>query len=197
MTLLSLTATSYVAIANDNYGSDIYANHSSASAEQKNVKNKRFSVGLASTASGIIYDDYGSSSESDSDMYTGFGVYGSVALTNWAALRGLYSSQTHEDYSSAKFDRLEVTAQFGRNLLREGFKAYGNVGYFNESHKNYESFNGIIFGGGLGYNWRHLSVDGWLNFHALEDYIESGSGYYYYTDDALVVSAGMGVAYRF
>lgn len=80
-----------------------------------------------------------------------------------------------------------------RNLfLLGGWSLWlGESGYsgFDEEY----DFNGLMLGGGIGYNWNPVSLEFWINFRDASDYEDFGGG----GVDVSVASGGLGLSARF
>lgn len=149
--------------------------------EDRIAKNKHFSLGLVSQATAIAYEEddyycggyscYSSDSTIETDSFSGFGVLANIAINNAIAFRGQYANQKHEDDSSLKMKSLGLGALFGTGLARKGFKAYGTIGFYRDTVKN-EKFSGLYGGGGLGYNFGPVSIEGYMHLREASDYKE-------------------------
>lgn len=175
--------------------------------EQKEVKNKHFSLGVTVQSTAIAYEEddydyycgnYGCSSESTTETDTAFGIglNAGIAINNAIAFRGKYAFQEHDDNSDIEIDTLELGALFGTGLARKGIKAYGTVGYYQDKIKYgpySESFSGVYAGGGMGYNFGPVSLEGYLHLREASDYEKI------YGEDSspIGVTGGMAVFFHF
>lgn len=161
---------------------------------------KHFSVGVASYATAIAYTtSYG---RDESDGFGGPALFATGAINDHFAFRLTYASQEDTDDSRYSINALEGAFLAGTGLATQGFRAYGAIGLFNETHEyqTYRSsaeqdFSGYTLGGGIGYSWRPVTLEFWLNLRDPADYEDN-----YYTgrtDDLVAMSGGFGVSARF
>ena len=154
---------------------------------------RHFNVGVASFATSIAYDD---GWVSGTDTYGGLALFFDGAINNNVAARLSIARQTHEDDSAEKLNALEASVLLGTGMTHTGLKAYGSLGFYNETLEYYsfeEDFSGLMFGGGVGYNWRPVALELWLNIRETSDYESfAGSGV-----DIFALSAGLGLSARF
>lgn len=115
---------------------------------------KQGHIGLASSATILDYDD----NRFENDSFSGLAIYGGSAFNNNFGLRGQLSFQSLNDSDFEVRSRaFELSFMAGTGLETEGFKAYGSLGFFADRWSasfaaDDESFNGLMIGGGLGYN---------------------------------------------
>ena len=107
------------------------------------------------------------------DEFTGYALSAQYAYTdNVAARISLYSTE-EESYMQFDNDGVEILALFGSGLYTEGFKIYVGAGYFSEDWQLTAlsaSHNGLMLSGGIGYNWKIISVDLILGIRDVGDY---------------------------
>ncbi|WP_339618108.1 outer membrane beta-barrel protein [uncultured Gilvimarinus sp.] len=168
-----------------------------AFAQQEVEPQKHFSIGVASYATVIGYSDNG---DDDSDAYSGPALIATGAINDHVAFRITYAAQEETDDSDYSVDALEGAVLLGTGLSTQGFRAYGALGLFNETHeyqvyrRSYEQdVNGYTLGGGLGYSWSYVTLDFWLSVRDTSDYEDSAPS----LDDLVAVSGGLGVSARF
>lgn len=107
------------------------------------------------------------------DEFTGYALSAQYAYTdNVAARISLYNTE-EESYLQFDNDGVEILALFGTGLYTEGFKIYIGAGYFSEDWQLTTlsaSHNGLMLSGGIGYNWKIISVDLILGIRDVGDY---------------------------
>jgi hypothetical protein len=107
------------------------------------------------------------------DEFTGYALSAQYAYTdNVAARISLYDTE-EESYRQFDNDGVEILALFGTGLYTEGFKVYLGAGYFSEDWQLTTlsaSHNGLMLSGGIGYNWKIISVDLILGMRHVGDY---------------------------
>lgn len=125
---------------------------------------KNHSIGLTSSATTISVDGYEDDGLSGLGLtYTG--TFSDSGARQWAG-RVTYASQEHDDLSALKSAALDANILWGGNINQVGFKWYVGGGLFNEKWSLGSSsltHNGMQLGGGIGYNWRPVSLDFWIN----------------------------------
>lgn len=151
---------------------------------------KRFSVGIASFATVTNIDTYYGSADED---FSGFALLGTAAVNDNVAFRLTYANQSHEDDSNLDLTAIEGSVIAGTGLSNTGFKAYGSLGFFNETleYSGFSEefdFNGFMLGGGIGYNWNPVALEFWINFRDASDYED------FFGDNADVTAASGGLA---
>ncbi|WP_323751420.1 outer membrane beta-barrel protein [Marinobacter sp.] len=156
---------------------------------------KRFSVGISSFATATSIDTYYGSED---ENFSGFALFGTAAVNDNFAFRLTYANQSHEDDSNLDLTAIEGSVIAGTGLATTGFKAYGSLGFFNETleYSGYSEefdFNGLMLGGGIGYNWNPVSLELWINFRDAGDYEDFVGG----DADATAASGGIGLSARF
>ncbi|WP_198147258.1 outer membrane beta-barrel protein [Gilvimarinus polysaccharolyticus] len=160
---------------------------------------KHFSLGLASYATAVGYSDNG---RDDTEGFGGPALIAIGAINDHVAFRLTYAAQENTDDSGHNIDALEGAMLLGTGLATQGFRAYGALGLFDETHEYTayrrtaeQDYSGYTLGGGLGYNWRFVTLDVWLNLRDASDYEDN-----YYTrrpDDVVAMSGGLGLFARF
>jgi hypothetical protein len=107
------------------------------------------------------------------DEFTGYALFAQYAFTdNVAARISLYNTE-EESYIQFDNDGGEMLALFGAGLYTEGFRIYVGAGYFSEDWQLTTlsaSHNGLMLSGGIGYNWKIISVDLILGIRDVSDY---------------------------
>lgn len=161
----------------------------------ESVEEKQFSLGISSFAT-VISADTGYGTESDD--FSGFALFGTGAVNDNVAFRLTYASQSNEDDSNLDLTALEGSLLAGTGLATTGFKAYGSIGFFNETLEysglsGEFDFSGLMLGGGIGYNWEPVSLEFWINFRDASDYEDFGGG----GVDVSAASGGLGLSARF
>lgn len=169
---------------------------------------KHANIGLASFASAVGYTvDDGYDEDTETEGFSGPSVFITGAINDHVAIRANYAMQSHED-ESWDLDSFEGSVLLGTGLATNGFKAYGSVGFFNEtlevsySGNDYEEdFSGLALGGGIGYNWSWVSLEFWLSVRDSSQYQDFLDDVYRYSnedaDDALAMTGGLGLSVRF
>lgn len=139
---------------------------------------KHWSIGLGSYAFSLAND---SNSNADLD-FSGFNLAAGYAFNNHFQLRGTYFSLENDDYSAIDSEGVDLMAYGGVGFSEDGFRGYGGAGFFSDKWSflgNSESFSGIQFGGGLGYNWGSAALDFVLTLRQADKYedfmFESGT----------------------
>ncbi|MBU2887488.1 hypothetical protein KO507_17115 [Gilvimarinus agarilyticus] len=177
----------------------IFLAPSLAFAQQNVEPQKHFSVGVASYATAIGYSD---NRGDDTDGFGGLSLIATGAINDHVAFRVIYGSQEDTDDSDYSIDVREGAVLLGTGLSTQGFRAYGAIGLFSETHEYHayrshyeEDFSCSTIGGGLGYNWGFVTLEFWMSVRDAGDYEEK-----YYTrnvDDVIAMSGGLGVSARF
>lgn len=160
-----------------------------AAVQAEEVKNH--SVGLTSSATTVIFDDEENTFSGLGLTYTG--VFSDSGNRQWAG-RITYASQEHVDFTSVTANALDASVLWGAKINRVGFKWYLSGGLFNEkwSAPGFSKTQaGLQLGGGIGYNWRPVSLDFWIN-------LRNGGAYELgrFEGDA-ASNGGLSVGYRF
>lgn len=130
---------------------------------------KKLNIGIGTYSMTLAYTD----PFVIDDEFSGTGLTVSYASTDHFLIRGTYYSLSHDIISELDVSGADVTANFGRGLSSEGFKAYFGAGFFNETWSIFgfdESFSGIQLNGGIGYNWENVSLDLTLGLRETSDY---------------------------
>jgi hypothetical protein len=161
----------------------------------ESVEEKKFSVGIASFATVIRADTYDGTEEDD---FSGFALFGTGAVNDNVAFRLTYASQSSDEDSNLDLTALEGSILAGTGLATTGFKAYGSVGFFDETLEysglsGEYGFNGLMLGGGIGYNWNPVSLEFWINFRDASDYEDFSGG----SASVAAASGGLGLSARF
>ncbi|TCS38780.1 hypothetical protein [Reinekea marinisedimentorum] len=151
---------------------------------------KMFSIGIASTAQVLGYDDY----YGTEDEFAGFGFSGTIAPTDNVAFQANFYSLEHDMYDEIELSGVEIIAYFGTGLESEGFKAYIGPGYYSETvetpYTEYEA-SGLLLGAGIGYNWQYVALDLALAFKNADDYAEE------FNVDTTSINAALKLSGRF
>ena len=114
-----------------------------------------------------------SNNTSFDDEFTGYALTAQYAYTDNLAARIILYSTEEESYMQFDNDGMEILALFGSGLYTEGFKIYIGAGYFSEDWQLTTlnaSHNGLMLSGGIGYNWKIISVDLILGIREVSDY---------------------------
>jgi len=162
---------------------------------EETEEEKRFSIGIASFATVIRADTYYGSGSAD---YGGFAIFGTGAVNDNVGFRLTFASQSLDENSREKLDAVEGSIIAGTGLATVGFKAYGSLGLFSETltYSGYSEeydFSGLMFGGGIGYNWDPVSLEFWMNFRDASDYEDFMGG----GGNVSAASGGLGLSVRF
>ncbi len=154
-----------------------------------------FNIGIGTYALTVSYDDYYSSRPDDN--FDGIALTASYAFANFFSIRGNFYSLDHEYLSNIDIEGTELTLLFGMGLERNGLRAYGGPGIFDEDRKSSnssENYSGIQLNGGIGYSWQHIALDLFVTIRDPSDY-ETASIYNY--EETIVVTAFFSVAAKF
>lgn len=157
---------------------------------------KPFNIGVGSYASVIAYDN----TVYDDDRFSGLSVSFGYAATDQFALRAIYFTLDHDDFSDFESKGLDLLAYLGTGLATHGFKAYVGGGIFSDKWEigpYSETFNGLQLSGGIGYNWDSLALDfilGIRDASEYEDFINRGLPV---NISAAAVSGTLLLSYRF
>jgi hypothetical protein len=114
-----------------------------------------------------------SNNTSFDDEFTGYALTTQYAYTDNVAARIILYSTEEESYMQFDNDGVEILALFGSGLYTDGFKIYIGAGYFSEDWQLTTlsaSHNGLMLSGGIGYNWKIISVDLILGLRDVSDY---------------------------
>ena len=129
--------------------------------------NKHFNLGAGK------YKMVLSNNIASDDEFTGYVLSAQYAYTDNVAARISFYITEEENYMQFDNDGLEMLALFGSGLYTEGFKIYIGAGYFSEDWQLTTlsaSHNGLMLSGGIGYNWKIISVDLILGIREVGDY---------------------------
>ena len=130
---------------------------------------KPVSLGFGIYNSTIAFDSPGF----EDDELSGIGFSLGYSISDQFALRMTYFSLEHDDFSDIDSTGFDLTAYLSSGLASYGFKAYVGGGFFNDKWKLggfSETFSGLQFNGGIGYNWEAVSVDFILGIRDASDY---------------------------
>jgi hypothetical protein len=153
---------------------------------------KQWSVGVGSYAFSLANDDY---SDSDSD-FTGFNLAAGYAFNNHFQIRATYFSLENDDFSSLESKGFDVMAYGGTGFAEKGFRGYGGAGIFSDKWSasyDSESFSGLQFGGGVGYNWGPAALDFVITLRQADKYED----FIYETGTYLAMSGNLTISYLF
>ncbi len=141
--------------------------HSLAIAEDTN----NFNIGIGTYALTVSYnDDFNYRSN---DSFDGVAFTASYGFTNFFSIRGNLYSLDHESLSNVEIEGTELALLFGMGLQRNGLRAYGGPGIFDEDRKIFgsnENYSGIQLNGGIGYSWQHIVIDFFVTIRDPTDY---------------------------
>ena len=153
---------------------------------------KHFSVGVGSYAFSLANDDF----SDDEQDFTGFNLSAGYAFNNHFQVRATYFSLENDDFSALESKGFDVMAYGGTGFTEKGFRGYGGAGFFSDkwsASSNSESFSGLQFGGGLGYNWGPAALDFVLTLRQADKYEDFVNGYGTY----IAMSGNLTVSYLF
>jgi len=153
---------------------------------------KKWSVGVGSYAFSLVNDDY---SDADSD-FTGFNLAAGYAFNNHFQIRATYFSLENDDFSSLESEGFDVMAYGGTGFAEKGFRGYGGAGIFSDKWSasyDSESFSGLQFGGGVGYNWGPAALDFVITLRQADKYED----FIYETGTYLAMSGNLTISYLF
>lgn len=181
-----------------------------APAQQPEEK-KHFSVGLVSFASSLGYNrNEGYGEVTETETFSGPGVFFTGAINDNFAMRLTRARQEHETDASYELTATEGSVLLGTGLATEGLRAYGSVGFYNETleyegyYSGEEDFSGLALGGGIGYNWRPITLEFWLSAREASDYenfLERSNVYGNTSGDSVsdvvAMTGGLGLSFRF
>lgn len=155
---------------------------------------KNHSIGLTSAITSVNSRGVGVEDSSGLGL-SYFTTFSDDDHRQWAG-RLTYALHEHCCFRSVTLRALDGSVLWGQNLNRQGFKWAIGGGYFNErwsysSYRSSDSNSGLQLTSGIGYNWRFVSLDAWLNVRRGTSYRETSPG----ADHAL--NTGLAVGYRF
>ena len=153
---------------------------------------KHWSLGLGTYA--LVVDD----DESIDEEFTGYTLAATYAFQNNVAVKIQYYNIEHDDFSDVDVSGYDANIYFGTGLLNDGFKAYVGGGLYNETleidNLDFdEDFSGLQVSGGIGYNWKRVSLELAMNIRSIEDYED----FYGADDDIIAVSSSLLFSIRF
>jgi len=131
-----------------------------------------FSVGISSFA---VSQDVTYGSGGGELNYGGFQLLGAVSLNDNVQAQVAFYNVSEDDASDLKLSGNTIRMNFGQGFQKEGFKAYGTIGLFNEEIKvpgASEDVSGLEFGAAIGYNFKAVSVDYGFTIRNSSDYEE-------------------------
>lgn len=153
---------------------------------------RNWSIGAGYYAFSLSNSDY---SEADLD-FSGVNLSAGYAFTNSFQLQGNYFSLEFDEVSELESTGFDLMAYGGTGLSRPGFKAYGGAGIFSDKWSISgvsESFSGIQFGGGLGYNWGPVALDLAIKLRQAEKYED----FMLMNGTYLAISTNLNLSYAF
>ena len=151
-----------------------------------------FSIGVGSYAFSFTNDD---DSSADID-FSGYNIAAGYAVNNYFQVRVTYFVLENDDFSAFESNGFDLMAYGGVGLSKKGFRGYGGGGFFSDKwdvFEGNETFSGVQFGGGLGYNWGPAALDFVINLRQVdkyEDYVSTSGTY-------VAVSGNLTVSYLF
>ncbi|MDO6618777.1 outer membrane beta-barrel protein [Shewanella sp. 6_MG-2023] len=160
-----------------------------SAAEVESVPAKNWSIGIGSYAFSLANDD-----NSDADLdFSGFNIAAGYAFNNHFQVRATYFLLENDDFSDLESSGFDLMAYGGVGLAEKGFRGYGGAGFFSDEwsiSNESESFSGIQFGGGLGYNWGPAALDFVLTLRQADKYedLMFTSGTYFAMSGNLTIS---------
>ena len=107
-----------------------------------------------------------------------------------------YFSLENVDFSAVESDGFDFMIYGGTGLAEPGFRGYGGVGFFSDKWSVSsvdESFSGIQFGGGLGYNWGPVALDFVLTLRKADEYED----FIFEPGTYLAMSGNLSISYLF
>ena len=132
-----------------------------------------FSVGISSFA--VSQDATLAGFGSGEINYSGFQLLGAMSLNDNVQAQVAFYSVTEDEIGDLKLSGNTIRMNFGKGFQKEGFKAYGTIGFFNEKIKvpgASEGASGLEFGAAIGYNFEAVSVDYGFTRRNSSDYEE-------------------------
>jgi hypothetical protein len=177
--------------------STLFLLSSSAIADTTDDISKPFSVGIATYASVIAYDD----ATLKDDEFSGAALSFTYAFTDQFAARATFFSLEHNDISDIESKGYDFLGYLGTGLATHGIKAYVGGGLFKDKWEwgsLSESHSGLQLSGGIGYNWDFVSLDLVLGLRSAKDYEDSINNSLFYSDvSAAAVSSSLLLSARF
>ena len=158
-------------------------------ANAKPDKTKHWNIGAGTSALAIDWDGM------KGDTFSGFALSTVYAFDDNFAIKGQYYQLNKKIRSGFDVSGVEATAYYGTGLATQGFKAYLGGGFYLENIDFYnleDDIWGTQITGGIGYNWRNISLELSLNVRSTGDY-EDFSGY----NDVTTLSSSLILSYRF
>jgi hypothetical protein len=181
--ILSTILTSTLIFSNITHADD-----NAIQADQLN----HWSVGVGSYAFTLSND---SNSNGDFD-FSGLNFSAGYAFNNHFQIRATYFSLENDELSSFESTGFDLMAYGGVGLAEPGFRGYGGAGFFSDEwslSSDTESFSGIQFGGGLGYNWGPAALDFVLTLRQADKYED----FMYVSGTYFAMSGNLNISYLF
>ena len=121
-----------------------------------------FSAGISSFAE-IQKASYYDGFESELN-FAGLQFNGAANFNDNTQAQLSFYNAKEEDLSQIKVSGTSVKLNLGKGFQNKGFKAYGSLGFFNETLENTstnfkDKVNGLEFGGAIGYNFEIVALD--------------------------------------
>jgi len=147
--------------------------------------------------------------DSDDIKFKGFALGGTIAMSPSMAIRGGYfmtelDADNDADDGDVKLNGFEAQLLLGSNLNGMGFKIYGLGGYFQDTvEETYagetddEDYSGLMFGGGLGYNWNGAAIDFSIAWRQEDDYTDGDSSKTTEEPNITMMSGSLSIGLRF
>lgn len=155
---------------------------------------RNFSVGVTTSGLTLATDGF------EDDEASGLGVTASAYFQDTGRFqlggRATLAFMEHDDLSGLDVTTFDASLLWGQGFNAEGFKWYLSGGIFNDKWSYdvtsfSENFNGLQLGGGIGYNWDRIALDGWLTARNTSSY-----KFYDLTPES-VITGGISLSYRF
>ncbi|HKJ88552.1 MAG TPA: hypothetical protein VKA48_08590 [Gammaproteobacteria bacterium] len=154
-------------------------------------------ISIGSKSLTIAYSD---STNSTNDDLSGLELSYTRGIGDIAGGRIGYYRLTHRDDSNLKASGLDLKFLLGKNIARQGFKAYGGLGYFDETWERgsySHDFSGLSLFGGIGYNGSRLALDFLVELRDASDYQKYVNRYRVNSVTASAASASLNLGVRF
>lgn len=153
---------------------------------------KNWSIGIGSYAFSVVNDN----NSTDDLNFSGLNLSLGYAVNNHLQIRATYFSLENDDFSAVDSKGFDAMVYGGVGLSEKGFRGYGGGGFFSDKWSvsdESDSFSGIQFGGGLGYNWGPAALDFVLTLRQADKYED----FMFETGTYVAMSGNLTISYLF